>query len=462
MKTLSLTEDVPLNAPKSPPDVVSEELSHSNEMVALPSRGDPVVQTLSPEDRQARAAWTAIAQPGEPVVGQVIEHFGVREALERVKFLAAKLPEIDDMMIRTVFQPVQMPASVAQIEGWALRLRELNLEMEYQLLSRDGGALVVPGDAAWPGIVDSLGAVAPLALWVRGNPQALQALASEGAVALVGARCATHYGTDIAQEIAYELSERGIWVISGGAYGIDAAAHRGALASSGKTISVQAGGLGNLYPAMNARLFSQIQQTGAIVSEAPPSQRPAKHLFLTRNRIISALSQVVVVVEAGERSGAMSTANHGAEQGRQVAAVPGPVSSTASVGCHRLIREGAALVTNAAEIMELMFPLNVAGQSLFGVGGSAGKGISGVVSVSPQRDSTGQIPAPSLFAGLSSDGVKVIDVLSKTAWKSLEQVSRAAGLGTRTVQSELGLMELDGKVETRKGRYRLRSKATAR
>ena len=163
MKTLSLTEDVPLNAPKSPPDVVSEELSHSNEMVVLPSRGDPVMQTLSPEDRQARAAWTAIAQPGEPVVGQVIEHFGVREALERVKFLAAKLPEIDDMMIRTVFQPVQLPASVAQIEGWALRLRELNLEMEYQLLSRDGGALVVPGDAAWPGIVDSLGAVAPLA-----------------------------------------------------------------------------------------------------------------------------------------------------------------------------------------------------------------------------------------------------------------------------------------------------------
>lgn len=452
METLSLTEELPTDTQTDTLDDVPEEQSN------LPKDGtqssaDSATAGPSPEERRARAIWTAIAQPGEPVVGQVIGHFGVMEALERVKFLAAKLPEIDDMIIRTVFQPARLPASVAQVEGWAMRLRELNLEMEYQLLSRDGGTLVVPGDAAWPMMADDLGMVAPLALWVRGNPRALQALAPEGAVALVGARCATHYGTDIAQEIAYELGERGIWVISGGAYGIDAAAHQGALASRGKTISVQAGGLGELYPAMNARLFSQIQQTGAIVSEAPPSQRPAKHLFLTRNRIISALSQVVVVVEAGERSGAMSTANHGAEQGRQVAAVPGPVTSAASIGCHRLIREGAALVTNAEEILELMFPLNAVKQNVHGGGAAAAE---------PPRNSAGQIPAPSLFAGLSSDGVKVIDSLSKTAWKSLEQVARGAGLGTRTVQSELGLMELDGKVETRNGRYRLGAAALAR
>lgn len=452
METLSLTEDLPTDAEQGTSDEVPEELSNLPEG-GIESSADSPRSGPSPEERQARAIWTAIAQPGELIVGQVIGHFGVMEALERVKFLADRLPETDDMMIRTVLQPVKLPASVAQIEGWAMRLRELNLEMEYQLLSRDGGTLVVPGDATWPVMVDDLGAVAPLALWVRGDPQALQALAPEGAVALVGARCATHYGTDMAQEIAYELGERGIWVISGGAYGIDAAAHQGALASRGKTISVQAGGLGELYPAMNARLFSQIQQTGAIVSEAPPSQRPAKHLFLTRNRIISALSQVVVVVEAGERSGAMSTANHGAEQGRQVAAVPGPVTSAASAGCHRLIREGAALVTNAAEIMELMFPLHAQEQNVFGGEATA---------ASPQRNSAGQIPAPSLFAGLSSDGVKVVDSLSKTAWKSLEQVARGAGLGTRTVQSELGLMELDGKVETRDGRYRLGTRTLAR
>lgn len=452
METLSLTEELLIDTQKDTPDDVREELSNLPKD-ATPSSADSATGGPSSEERQARAIWTAIAQPGEPVVGQVIGHFGVMEALERVKFLAAKLPKIDDMIIRTVFQPVKLPASVAQIEGWAMRLRELNLEMEYQLLSRDGGTLVVPGDAAWPVMADDLGMVAPLALWVRGNPQALQALAPEGAVALVGARCATHYGTDMAQEIAYELGERGIWVISGGAYGIDAAAHQGALASRGKTISVQAGGLGELYPAMNARLFSQIQQTGAIVSEAPPSQRPAKHLFLTRNRIISALSQVVVVVEAGERSGAMSTANHGAEQGRQVAAVPGPVTSAASIGCHRLIREGAALVTNAEEILELMFPLNAVEQNMHSGDAAAAE---------PLRNSAGQIPPPSLFAGLSSDGVKVIDSLSKTAWKSLEQVARGAGLGTRTVQSELGLMELDGKVETRNGRYRLGAAALAR
>lgn len=452
METLSLTEELPTDPQKGTPDDVPQESSNLPKD-GTPSSVDSATAGPSSEERQARAIWTAIAQPGEPIVGQVIGHFGVMEALERVKFLAAKLPEIDDMIIRTVFQPARLPASVAQVEGWAMRLRELNLEMEYQLLSRDGGTLVVPGDAAWPVMADDLGMVAPLALWVRGNPRALQALAPEGAVALVGARCATHYGTDMAQEIAYELGERGIWVISGGAYGIDAAAHQGALASRGNTISVQAGGLGELYPAMNARLFSQIQQTGAIVSEAPPSQRPAKHLFLTRNRIISALSQVVVVVEAGERSGAMSTANHGAEQGRQVAAVPGPVTSAASIGCHRLIREGAALVTSAEEILELMFPLNAVEQNVHGGGAAAS---------APQRNSAGQIPAPSLFAGLSSDGVKVIDSLSKTAWKSLEQVARGAGLGTRTVQSELGLMELDGKVETRNGRYRLGAAALAR
>lgn len=452
METLSLTEELLIDTQKDTPDDVPEELSNLPKD-GTPSSVDSATSGPSSEERQARAIWTAIAQPGEPVVGQVIGHFGVMEALERVKFLADRLPEIDDMIIRTVFQPARLPASVAQIEGWAMRLRELNLEMEYQLLSRDGGTLVVPGDAAWPMMADDLGMVAPLALWVRGNPRALQALAPEGAVALVGARCATHYGTDMAQEIAYELGERGIWVISGGAYGIDAAAHQGALASRGKTISVQAGGLGELYPAMNARLFSQIQQTGAIVSEAPPSQRPAKHLFLTRNRIISALSQVVVVVEAGERSGAMSTANHGAEQGRQVAAVPGPVTSAASTGCHRLIREGAALVTKAEEIMELMFPLNAVEQNMHSGDAAAS---------APHRNSAGQIPPPSLFAGLSSDGVKVIDSLSKTAWKSLEQVARGAGLGTRTVQSELGLMELDGKVETRNGRYRLGAAALAR
>lgn len=460
METLNLTEELPTDTETDTPDDVPEKLSNPPTGTTV-SSADPPISGPSPEERRTRAIWTALAQPGEPIVGQVIGHFGVLEALERVKYLADRLPQIDDMMIRTVFQPVQLPASVAQIEGWAMRLRELNLEMEYQLLSRENGTLVVPGDAAWPAVVDNLGVVAPLALWVRGNPLALQALARQGAVALVGARCATHYGTDIAQEIAYELGERGIWVISGGAYGIDTAAHQGALASQGKTISVQAGGLGNLYPAMNARLFSQIQQTGAIVSESPPSQRPAKHLFLTRNRLISALSQIVVVVEAGQRSGAMSTANHGAEQGRQVAAVPGPVTSTASAGCHRLIREGAALVTNVEEIMELMLPLNAQSQKVFGVGEAANTA-GARVAAAPQRHSGGQIPATSLFAGLTSDGVKVIDSLSKTAWKSIEQVARGAGLGTRTVQSELGLMELDGRVETRNGRYRLGVTAHAR
>lgn len=436
-----------------------EEATREDSNPSTPdSKGEPGGPP-SEEERQARAAWTAIAQPGEEIVGSVVGHFGPVEALERVRYLARKSPQVDEMTVRTVFEPVALPPSLAQVEGWVMRLRELNLEVEYQLLSRECGSLVIPGDPDWPSRVDSLGAVAPLALWLRGSVSALGRLQQDGAVSVVGARSATRYGTTMAEEIAYELGERGIWVVSGGAYGIDTAAHRGALNAKGKTICVQAGGLGELYPAMNSNLFRNIEETGAIISESPPSQRPAKRLFLTRNRIVAAIAQVVVVVEAGERSGAISTANHGTEQGREVAAVPGAVTSTASVGCHKLIREGATLVTNASEIIELMGPLHSHEGRLGGdgVGSSGGEEADryGEGSSRYARNAAGTILPPSLFDGLTGDGVKVIDSLSPRYWKTPEQIARAAGLGLRSVQSELGLLELDDKVETLDGRYRL-------
>lgn len=385
----------------------------------------PVVAQLTAEHRAA-AAWSAVCEPGDIRAKTIVTHFGYREALEHLDYLAGH--SIDDAdTIRETFAPVSLGASVAAVQGWVLRYRDLNLEMELDWLRHLGGTLLIPGDASWPTQLDILQSSAPLALWVRGHAVALTDARTRGAVALVGARAASRYGTKIAEEIAYELAERGVWVISGGAYGIDAAAHRGALAATGKTISVQAGGLGELYPAMNASLFSQIEHSGAIISESPCSMRPAKRLFLIRNRLIAALSQAVVVVEAGQRSGAVSTANHGLDQGREVAAVPGPVTSMSSVGCHNLIRQGAALVTCAKDILELL-------------------------TVVPAQS---EPETETLFSGLDANGVKVIDSLHPTHWQSVEQIARAAGLGIATVRQVLGLLELCAKAENQDGRYRL-------
>lgn len=394
---------------------------------------------LDSANRYARAAWSALAEPGDALAATVVEHFGAIEALKRVQNLNASSGEVSDELLRVAFAPVELPDTLGVVRGWLLREKNLNIEMELEWLHRLGGQIVVPGDASWPGTLDVLEHGKPIALWQIGNPEALRLSEIEGGIAMVGARASSRYGVNVAREIAYDLACSGCWIISGGAYGIDAASHQGALASSGKTICVQAAGLGNLYPAMNASLFDSILETGAVVSEVPCSMRPTKRFFLSRNRLISALSSVVVVVEAGQRSGALSTANHGMEQGREVAAIPGMVTSPASLGCHNLIREGATLVSSAKDILELARPLTQA--AIRQVAQTAG----------------GKSPtlALSVFDAEDKESMKVMDSLNTRTWKSLEQVARAAGLGLKATQSALGVLELGGMVETRAGRYRL-------
>src|SRR5690349_24006519 len=175
---------------------------------------------------------------------------------------------------------------------------------------------------------------------------------------MVGSRAATSYGGHVAGEIAADLGERGWAVVSGGAYGIDAAAHRGALAAEGVTIAVLACGVDYPYPAGHADLFAAICAQGLVVSEWAPGSRPARTRFLTRNRVIAALACGTVIVEAGERSGALNTARHAANLGKPLMAVPGPVTSAQSAGCHRIIRDwGASCVTRAADVIELLSPL---------------------------------------------------------------------------------------------------------
>ncbi|MCV2488967.1 DNA-processing protein DprA [Geodermatophilus sp. YIM 151500] len=238
---------------------------------------------------------------------------------------------------------------------------------------RCGARLVVPEDDEWPGprlhaltvaVADepvepahqterTKALVPPVALWVRG-PGRLDELV-ERSVAMVGSRASTAYGEHVAGEMAHHLGERGWTVVSGGAYGIDAAAHRGALAAGGPTIGVLACGVDRVYPAGHEALFARIAETGLLVSEWPPGAAPHKHRFLVRNRLIAALTRGTVVVEASSRSGAQATAKRAHGLGRGVLVVPGPVTSAMSVGCHELLRGeelGARLVASAAHVVE--------------------------------------------------------------------------------------------------------------
>ncbi len=235
-------------------------------------------------------------------------------------------------------------------------------------IRRLGGRVVTPEDPEWPawrllGLRqlepgrDADGAV-PLVLWVRGPVSLLGA--SERALAVVGARCSTGYGDRATGEIAGALAAKGWTIVSGAAFGIDAMAHRAALAVGGTTIAVLACGVDRPYPAQHDRLIAQIAETGLVVSEYPPGTVARKHHFLARNRLVASLADGVVVIEAGLRSGARNTVKWARRLGRPALAVPGPITSASSVGCHRMIREGEALlVTSAEEVIDEAGPLRL-------------------------------------------------------------------------------------------------------
>jgi DNA processing protein len=225
-----------------------------------------------------------------------------------------------------------------------------------------GARFLCPGDAEWPAGVDtylltmdsgSRYGTPPLGLWVRGDPDI--AVTTARSVAVVGSRAATEYGVRVAADLGADLAGAGWTVVSGAAYGIDAAAHRGALAMGGTTVAVLACGVDTAYPTGHGELLHRIAGTGLVVSELPPGSRPSRPRFLARNRLIAAMTRGTVVVEAAVRSGALNTAGWALDIGRDVLAVPGPVTSAMSAGCHDLIRKGAAtLVTAACEVIDMV------------------------------------------------------------------------------------------------------------
>jgi DNA processing protein len=306
------------------------------------------VSAAEDAERSARVALSFLADPGDAVLGAALR---ARPATE---ILALTIGTTSGGDIALAADPEAAGLSKA-MRKWRRRVSLVpvaDLVAEWQ----DGGLrLVLPGDAEWPSQLADLGDAQPLLLWVHGAADLRYACLRSASI--VGARAASHYGIRVGLQIAAGLAERGTTVISGGAFGIDASAHRGALAADGLTVAVLAGGLHYRYPRGNAGLFAAIAAQGVLVSECPPDQPPTRPGFLIRNRIIAALSAGTVVVEAALRSGALNTARHARELCRPVMAVPGPVTSEQSAGCHELIREyGAMCVTGARDVLEHLTP----------------------------------------------------------------------------------------------------------
>ena len=267
-------------------------------------------------------------------------HFWTRELLSH------GIEELHARIIGGAYDPIKY-ANIID------RVSRFNADTEFAKIQSAGAFLLTPEDSDWPIRVDDLESP-PIALIVKGRRD----LFTNPSLAIVGTRNPTPYGTRIAGDFAAGFVDREWDIVSGGAYGIDSAAHRGALVAEGRTIAVIASGIDTPYPSGNSRLFDEICENGAIISEVAPGVPALPHRFLTRNRIIAALSQSTLVVEAAFRSGSLRTARDAAQLLRPVMAIPGPINSPSSEGCHRLIGERAAeLVTSVADACELISAL---------------------------------------------------------------------------------------------------------
>jgi DNA processing protein len=302
------------------------------------------VTGLSGDDRVASAALTYLAEPADPLLGELLRVLAPAEILACIKSGAIPADVADYLT------PQELTILRPAMDRWRARIPVIPADALARHAAQ-GIRLLCPGDPGWPSRLDDLGATRPYALWIRGTAD-LQSCCERSAVAVIGARAATTYGAHIGAEIATALGEKGWTVVSGGAYGIDACAHRAAIAAGGRTIAVLACGPDIAYPRQHSDLFDAIAAQGAVISELPPGTLPARHRFLLRNRIIAALASGTVVIEAGMRSGTLNAARHAQELGRPLMAVPGPVTSAASAGCHTLIREQSAIcVTSAADVI---------------------------------------------------------------------------------------------------------------
>ncbi len=309
------------------------------------------------EENFARSAWSVICEPGDGFAGFLISLMGAAAALEAEvhglssKQLKAQLisqgADAIDLDSFGVFEKLHAEAR----ERWKPRLNQELIRTALYKINKVGGFVMTPSHPDWPAQLNDLEKHAPLALWVRGKSSALRQL--EHSIAIVGSRGATSYGEFATDSMVSALVPKGFSVVSGGAYGIDGIAHRSTLALRGNTVAVMAGGLDKFYPSGNSDMLRRISQTGAVISEVPPGTIPSKWRFLQRNRLISALGQSTLVIEANWRSGALNTVSHSERLERPIYAVPGPITSPKSAGTNKLISDNRAqLVVDGDDLLE--------------------------------------------------------------------------------------------------------------
>ncbi|MBV8785956.1 MAG: DNA-protecting protein DprA [Mycobacterium sp.] len=368
-------------------------------------------------DDSALRAWAYLSRVAEPPCAELatlVRQVGPVEAADRVR-----RGVVNDEVGKHTNARREVDCAAADLDA----------------LARRGGRLITPDDDEWPLLAfagfGGAGAKprggAPMALWAQG-PMRLDEV-SHRAAAVVGTRASTAYGEQVTADLAAGLAERDVAVVSGGAYGIDGAAHRAVLASDGITVAVLAGGLDVPYPSGHSALLHRIGQHGLLFTEYAPGVRPARHRFLTRNRLVAAVSGAAVVVEAGLRSGAANTAAWARALGRVVAAVPGPVTSSASAGCHALLRSGAELVTRADHVVELI-------------------GHIGELATEDSRPTTA-------FDSLSDSERQVYEALPGRGGATVDQIAVGSGMAPERVLGPLAVLELAGLVRRDEGRWRI-------
>ncbi len=370
------------------------------------------------EERFARAAWSGIAEPGDGIAGELVTVLGAPTALTAI---IDRWPA-EVILRRLTTTNVGHEDLEKALARWMPRLVPGPTIVALRQAARFGARLRVPGDELWPAGLADLGPYAPLALWTRGTEEALASLGRS--IALVGARAATGYGEHVTMEASAGLVDRGYAIVSGAAYGIDGMAHRAALASRGQTVAFLAGGVDRFYPSGHDALLGRIVEHGMAISELPCGSQPTRWRFLQRNRLIAAASLATIVIEAGWRSGSLNTAHHALSMSRPVGAVPGPVTSAASAGCHKLIRESLVVcVTNADEMAELA-PLDE------------------LVERATPVVATASTEAPS--ASSNPTAARVADALSVRAPREASDIAARSGLSIADVRAELGRMQLEG------------------
>jgi DNA processing protein len=393
---------------------------------------------MTDTERLARAALSRLMEPQDAVGLALVRTAGTVDALRIATGQLASGPELEQALTALLAEngTSSWPGMNASLKRWAPRIPDLAPERDLATMHRLGGRMIMPSDALWPRQLTDLDLQEPICLWWRGVEQPLPA--ASRSIALVGSRDSTSYGAAVTGDLAYSLAQRGFTVVSGGAYGIDAHAHRAALAGAGDTmptIAVMAGGVDRFYPSGNEDLLRAVANQGAVLAEVPPGSAPTRYRFLQRNRLIAALSSVTVVVEARWRSGALNTAHHAETLGRAVGAVPGSVHSANSAGCHRLIREGGAVcVTDAGEIAELASP---SGESMAEPG-------------------PGQ---PADHDGLTLEDLILLDALPLRSTSSVEKLTSVAGLSADSVRAGLGRLGLLGLAESERGGWKRSRKA---